>query len=74
MGRPKLNRTVLQARVDSDTPEKLKQMALKLGFQWGDEGNTGAFLDAIANLSTAKIKHLIEPQSVSEASQQTKSS
>jgi hypothetical protein len=73
MGRPKLNRTVLQARVDPNTPEKLKQMALELGFQWGAEGNTGAFLDAIANLSTAKIKHLIEPQSVSKGSQQTKS-
>jgi hypothetical protein len=47
MGRPKLNRTVLQARVNPDTPEKLKQMALELGFQWGTEGNTGAFLDAI---------------------------
>jgi hypothetical protein len=74
VGRPKLNRTVLQARVNLDTPEKLKQMALGLGFQWGAEGNTGAFLDAIANLSTAKIKYLIEPKSVSEDSQRTKSS
>jgi hypothetical protein len=73
VGRPKLNRTVLQARVDPDTPEKLKQMALELGFQWGAEGNTGALLDAIANLSTAKIKYLVEPKSVSESSQQTKS-
>jgi hypothetical protein len=73
VGRPKLQRVVLQARVGKDTPEKLKHMALELGFQWGAEGNTGAFLDAIANLSTAKIKYLVEPKSVSEGSQQTKS-
>jgi hypothetical protein len=59
VGRPKLERVVLQARVDKDTPEKLKQMAIELGFQWGAEGNTGKLLDAIADLSTAKIKHLI---------------
>ncbi|MEL6493568.1 MAG: hypothetical protein AAFQ41_00410 [Cyanobacteria bacterium J06623_7] len=61
MGRPKLDRTVLQARVNSDTPEKLKQMALKLGYQWGAEGNTGAFLDAIAQLPAEKIRELINP-------------
>lgn len=59
MGRPKLNRTVLQARVDSDTPGKLKQIALELGFQWGAEGNTGALLDAIAAIETDKIKELL---------------
>ena len=59
MGRPRLNRTVLQARVDSDTPEKLKQIALELGFQWGAEGNTGAFLDAIAAIETDKIEELL---------------
>ena len=48
MGRPKLNREVLQARVDPATIGKLKQMALELGFQWEDDGNTGALLDAIA--------------------------
>lgn len=58
MGRPKLNRTVLQARVNPDTPERLKQMALKLGYQWGAEGNTGAFLDAIALLPDNKIEQL----------------
>lgn len=58
MGRPKLDRTVLQARVNSDTPEKLKQMALELGFQWGDDGNTGAFLDAIATVPVEKIRDL----------------
>lgn len=60
MGRPKLDRTVLQARVDSDTPEKLKQMALKLGYQWGDDGNTGALLDAIAQISTEKLRKLLK--------------
>ena len=60
MGRPKLDRTVLQARVNNDTPEKLKAIALKLGFQWGSEGNTGKFLDAIANLSIEELKQLID--------------
>lgn len=59
MGRTKLNRTVLQARVDSDTSDKLKQMALSLGFQWGEEGNTGAFLDAIAAIPVEKIKQFM---------------
>lgn len=60
MGRQKLDRTVLQARVESDTPEKLKAMALQLGYQWGSQGNTGKFLDAIAKLSTDKIETLLK--------------
>lgn len=60
MGRPKLDRTVLQARVDPDTPDKLKQMALKLGYQWGAEGNTGKFLDAIAKIPIDKIRELTD--------------
>lgn len=61
MGRPKLSRESLQARVNPETIPKLKQMALELGFQWGDDGNTGAFLDAIALLPVEKIKALINP-------------
>jgi hypothetical protein len=60
MGRTKLDRTVIQARVNSDTPEKLKQMALLLGFQWGAEGNTGKFLDAIAKIPIDHLKLLIQ--------------
>ncbi len=63
MGRPKLERTVLQARVNPDTPEKLKQMALKLGYQWGADGNTGALLDAIAAIPIDKIQKLFGEQS-----------
>ena len=59
MGRPKLDRTILQARVALDTPAKLKQMALKLGFQWGAEGNTGKLLDAIAQLTHEQIQELL---------------
>lgn len=59
MGRPKLERTVLQARVNPDTPEKLKQMALELGFQWGADGNTGRLLDTIALMPIEKLKRLI---------------
>lgn len=60
MGRTKLNRTILQARVSPDTSDKLKQMALELGFEWGAQGNTGAFLDAIASVPVEKIRQLIE--------------
>ncbi len=59
MGRPKLERTVLQARVNPDTPEKLKQMALHLGYQWGADGNTGALLDAIALMPIERLKELL---------------
>ncbi len=62
MGRPKLNRTLLQVRVAPDTPEKLKQMALKSGFVWGAEGNTGKLLDAIASLPFEKIQEVLSNQ------------
>lgn len=58
MGRPKLERVVLQARVAPNTPQQLKQIAKELGFQWGAEGNTGKLLDAIALLPPEQIKHL----------------
>jgi hypothetical protein len=59
MGRPKLDRAVLQVRVNPNTPDKLKKMALELGFQWGDDGNTGAFLDALALLPSDNIRQLL---------------
>ncbi|MDJ0680077.1 MAG: hypothetical protein QNJ18_09480 [Xenococcaceae cyanobacterium MO_167.B52] len=65
MGRKKLNRSVLQARVDKETPNKLKTMALKLGFQYGADGNTGALLDALANLPVDKVKELIVNEEIS---------
>ena len=48
MGRPKLDRVKLEVRVAKETPKLLKELALKHGFQWGAEGNTGKLLDAIA--------------------------
>lgn len=60
MGRTKLNRINLQVRVNPDTTDKLKQMALILGFRWGGDGNTGALLDAIAAVPVEKIKQLIK--------------
>ena len=59
MGRPKLDRTVLQARVAADTPDKLKALALELGYQYGADGNTGKFLDAIASLPVEKLRELL---------------
>lgn len=59
MGRPKLNRVNLNVRVNPKTPEKLKQVALQLGYQWGDDGNTGALLDALALLPVEKLKKIV---------------
>ncbi len=59
MGRPKLDRIVLQARVAKDTPDKLKAMALELGYQYGADGNTGKLLDAIASVPVEEIEKLL---------------
>ena len=59
MGRPKLERVKLEARVAKDTPRLLKELALKHGFKWGAEGNPGKFLDAIASGELKKIKEII---------------
>lgn len=48
-GRKKLDRTSLHARVAPVTPEKLKEIAEKLGYIHGNEGSTGKLLDAIAS-------------------------
>lgn len=47
-GRKKLNRESLHARVAPQTAEKLKEIALKLGYAYDKEGSTGQLLDAIA--------------------------
>ncbi|MFB2893208.1 hypothetical protein ACE1CI_09875 [Aerosakkonemataceae cyanobacterium BLCC-F50] len=39
---------MLLARVDIDTPAKIKEIALKLGCVYGDDGSTGKLLDAVA--------------------------
>ncbi|WGV27063.1 hypothetical protein [Halotia branconii] len=48
-GRKKLNRESLHARVAPKTTEKLKQVALNLGYTYNNEGSTGQLLDAIAS-------------------------
>lgn len=53
VGRKKLNRTNLHARVDPSTPSELKDMAKQLGLTYTSktgeiEGSTGKLLDAIA--------------------------
>ena len=47
-GRKKLNRASLHARVAPETADKLKEIALKLGYIYNNEGSTGQLLDAIA--------------------------
>jgi hypothetical protein len=49
MARHKKNKKALNVRVNEPTPQKLKELAMSLGFSYGGEGHTGAFLDAIAN-------------------------
>ena len=48
-GRKKLNRGNLHARVAPDTPDKLKEIAYKLGYTHANQGSTGKLLDAIAS-------------------------
>ncbi|GET38451.1 hypothetical protein [Microseira wollei] len=47
-GRKKLDRTSLHARVAPNTPDKLKEIAFKLGYIYDEQGSTGQLLDAIA--------------------------
>ncbi|WP_414756629.1 hypothetical protein [Anabaena sp. CCY 9910] len=49
VGRKKLDRTNIHARVDPKTADKLKEIAQKLGYIYNSEGSTGQLLDAIAN-------------------------
>ncbi|BAZ17051.1 hypothetical protein NIES4071_89290 [Calothrix sp. NIES-4071] len=49
MGRKKLERTTMLARVASSTPEKVKEIAAKLGYIYGEEGSAGQLLDAVAS-------------------------
>ena len=49
MGRRKLERDSLHARVAPETAEKLKEIAEKLGYIYNHEGSTGQLLDAIAS-------------------------
>jgi hypothetical protein len=48
VGRKKLDRTNLHARVASQTGDKLKEIASILGYVHAGEGSTGQLLDAIA--------------------------
>lgn len=39
--------------------DKLKAMALELGYQYGADGNTGKFLDEIAQVPVEEIEKLL---------------
>lgn len=61
MPRRKLDKTRILARVESDTPIKLKNIAEALGYTYDKQGSTGQLLDAIAKgeillVSTKSIK------------------
>lgn len=57
MGRKKLDRDSLHARVAPDTAEKIKQIAFNLGFVYDGEGSTGQLLDAIAHSEIVLISN-----------------
>jgi hypothetical protein len=50
-----LNRINLHARVDPNTPGRLKEIAAALGYVYDDGGSTGQLLDAIADGSLILI-------------------
>jgi hypothetical protein len=56
MGRKKLDRDTLLARVAPTTAPKLKEIALKLGYVYNNDGSTGQLLDAIAEGQLILIK------------------
>ncbi len=45
----KKDRTVILARVDSQTQDTIKSIAKSLGYVYAAEGSIGKFLDGIAN-------------------------
>lgn len=49
MARKPENRTQFSARVDADTPDKIKDLAHNLGYLYNGEGSPGKLLDAIAS-------------------------
>lgn len=49
VGRKKLERTSLHARVAPNTTDKLKEIAEYFGYTYDGEGSTGQLLDAIAS-------------------------
>ena len=60
MPRHRLNKTRVLARVESDTPIRLKNIAEALGYIYDKQGSTGQLLDAIAKgevllVSTKKL-------------------
>lgn len=50
---------VINVRTDPQTPVKLKDLALKCGYIYNDEGATGALLDAIAQIASTENGQLI---------------
>jgi hypothetical protein len=63
VGRKKLDRTNIHARVDPKTAHKLKEIAQKLGYTYDSEGSTGQLLDAIASGELILISTKATPKS-----------
>lgn len=50
------DRTVILARVNSQTPQKIKEVAAAMGLLYAKEGSAGKLLDAIADGEIILIK------------------
>lgn len=58
MARKKEDREVLLSRVDKLTPDKIKEIAQKLGYTYNNTGSISKLLDAIARGEIILIKSL----------------
>jgi hypothetical protein len=61
VGRKKLGRTSLRARVAPGTPEAIKALALALGFEYGHDGAIGQLFDAIASGEVLLVQKKAKP-------------
>jgi hypothetical protein len=64
MGRHKLNRVYLpNYRVKPETVESLKEVAIELGYTYGNGAAMGEFLDQIASLDRDLLKLVFKKSS-----------
>jgi predicted DNA-binding protein len=64
MGRPALNKTKISGyRVKPETLERLRELATKTGYTYGDGAALGELLDAIAEINPIILAELIKLKS-----------
>lgn len=68
VGRKKLERKQMQARVAEDTPNKLHEIAAAMGYVYGSGASIGSFLDAIAQRKLVVIPEEVWKKLVNKTS------